>query len=210
MNYKINQMFSIHLAIITLFVLTALTSTGFAQQDLSDLSNWETEGNWTQKENGVLTLKPGPNEEGWKRYGDYLWSKQKYGDFSLELEFKIPKEGNSGVFVRVKDKADPVDTGIEVQIDDAYGMEKVGRHNCGGVIGTVGPDKNMAKPAGEWNFMRVIARGSQLKVHLNGEQVVDVNLENTSRSDRPATGYIGLQDHGLRVWFRNVKIKELD
>jgi len=68
----------------------------------------------------------------------------------------------------------------------------------------------MAKPAGEWNFMRVIARGSLLKVHLNGEQVVDVNLENTSRSDRPAKGYVGLQNRGLPVWFRNVKIEELD
>ncbi len=174
-----------------------------------DLEGWTTKGNWFVKE-GVLHIQPRPGEKGWKRFDAYLWSEKPYGDFILDLEFKIPKGGNSGVFVRVKDRADPVDTGIEVQINDVYGKKKVGPHDCGGVIGTVGPSKNMAKPAGQWNRMIVTCRGPRLTVNLNGEQVVDVNLSETSRKDRPMKGYIGLQDHGLPLAFRNIRIKTLD
>jgi hypothetical protein len=186
-----------------------LSTEGVAQQSLNDLSKWETNGNWIQEEDNVLTIKPRPGEEGWKRFDDYLWSKKQYGDFALELEYKIPEDGNSGVFVRVREKDDPVETGIEVQINDVHGKDELTAHDCGGVIGTVGPSKNMAKPAGEWNKMRVTVMGTQLKVKLNGEQVVNVNLQNTSRSDRPMKGYIGLQDHGLPLQFRNISIMEL-
>ena len=67
----------------------------------------------------------------------------------------------------------------------------------------------MAKPAGEWNRMAVTCRGSQLKVALNGEQVVDCDLTKTSRKDRPLVGAVGLQDHGQMLQFRNIRIKEL-
>ena len=174
-----------------------------------DLTGWSTDGNWFVKEGGVLAIEPRSGEEGWKRYDDYLWTKKKYDDFVLDLEFKIPPEGNSGVFFRVADRGNPVDEGIEVQINDVHGKEEVGPHDCGGVIGTVGPSKNMARPAGEWNRMVITCRGDQLQVSLNGEKVVDVDLSETSQKDRPPEGYIGLQDHGLKAYFRNVMIKEL-
>lgn len=197
------------LTFVTGLFIMLLSTEGVAQQSLNDLSKWETNGNWIQEENNVLVIKPRPGEEGWRRFDDYLWSKKQYGDFALELEYKIPEDGNSGVFVRVREKDDPVETGIEVQINDVHGKEELTAHDCGGVIGTVGPSKNMAKPADEWNKMRITVMGTQLKVNLNGEQVVNVNLQNTSRSDRPMKGYIGLQDHGLPLQFRNVSIMEL-
>ena len=197
------------LTFVTGLFIMLLSTEGVAQQSLNDLSKWETNGNWIQEEDNVLVIKPRPGEEGWRRFDDYLWSKKQYGDFALELEYKIPEDGNSGVFVRVREKDDPVETGIEVQINDVHGKEELTAHDCGGVIGTVGPSKNMAKPADEWNKMRVTVVGTQLKVNLNGEQVVNVNLQNTSRSDRPMKGYIGLQDHGLPLQFRNVSIKKL-
>ena len=197
------------LTFVTGLFIMLLSTEGVAQQSLNDLSKWETNGNWIQEEDNVLVIKPRPGEEGWRRFDDYLWSKKQYGDFALELEYKIPEDGNSGVFVRVREKDDPVETGIEVQINDVHGKEELTAHDCGGVIGTVGPSKNMAKPADEWNKMRVTVMGTQLKVNLNGEQVVNVNLQNTSRSDRPMKGYIGLQDHGLPLQFRNVSIKKL-
>jgi len=197
------------LTFVTGIFIMLLPAEGVAQQSLNDLSKWETNGNWIQEEDNVLSIQPRPGEEGWRRFDDYLWSKKQYGDFALELEYKIPEDGNSGVFVRVREKDDPVETGIEVQINDVHGKEELTAHDCGGVIGTVGPSKNMAKPADEWNKMRVTVVGTQLKVNLNGEQVVNVNLQNTSRSDRPMKGYIGLQDHGLPLQFRNVSIKEL-
>jgi type 1 glutamine amidotransferase len=174
-----------------------------------DLTGWETKGNWVVEEGGVLAIKPRPGEEGWQRYDAYLWAGGQFADFILDLEFKIPEGGNSGVFVRVKDKENPVNTGIEVQINDTYGKEKVGAHDCGGVIGTVGPSRNMAKPAGQWNRMIVTCQGNQLQVELNGEQIVDVQLDKTSQRDRPPVGYIGLQDHGLPLWFRNIRMKML-
>ena len=174
-----------------------------------DLTGWETEGNWAVEPAGVLALKPRPGERGWRRFACYLWAHQQYGDFVIDLEFKIPKGGNSGLFVRVRDKLDPVNTGIEVQISDCHHKKRVGAHDCAGVIGTAGPARNMAKPAGQWNRMAVACQGRRLRVELNGEQVVDVQLDKTSRRDRPLVGYIGLQDHGSPLWFRNIRIKNL-
>ncbi len=175
-----------------------------------DLTGWQTTGNWLAEEDGVLAIIPRKGEKGWQRYSAYLWTERKYGDFILDLEFKYKKGGNSGVFVRVKDRKDPVDTGIEVQILDSYGKKgKLTHHDNGGVIRTVGPSKNMSKPAGEWNRMIITCKGPNLKVNLNGEQIVDVNLKESPVKDRPLVGYIGLQDHGIPLWFRNIKIKEL-
>ena len=127
----------------------------------------------------------------------------------LDLEFKFEPKGNSGVFLRVGDRSNHVDSGLEVQILDTYGKEDVGHHDCGGVIRTVGPTKNMVKPAGEWNRYTITMRGSQLTVVLNGEQIVDIDLRDGPMKDRPAAGWIGFQDEAKRVWYRNVRIKEL-
>ncbi len=176
-----------------------------------DLTNFETEGNWIPEDDGVLSLQPRPGEKGWTRYGSYLWADKQYGDFIFDVEYKHPKGGNSGVFVRVKDPKNPVNTGIEVQILDSHGKKgKLGHHDCGGVIRTTGPSKNMAKPAGEWNRMIVTCKGSHMKVELNGEQIIDLDLADSAVKDRPLKGYVGLQDHGQLIWFRNIRIKPLD
>jgi hypothetical protein len=174
-----------------------------------NLDGWTTTGNWFV-EDGILRLEPRPGEKGWQRYSAYLWADKQYGDFILDLEFKIKKGGNSGAFIRVKDKKNPVATGMEVQILDTHGKKNPGPHDCGGVIGTVGPSKNMAKPAGEWNRYIITCKGSNLKVRLNGEQIVDVDLSKTSRKDRPMKGWIGFQDEAKPLWYRNIYIKPLD
>jgi len=175
-----------------------------------DLTGWVTTGNWLVEDDGVLAIKPRPGEEGWQRFDAYLYTEKQYGDYILDLEFKIPPKGNSGVFVRIADRKDPVEKGIEVQIMDSYGETKeLGNHDNGGIIRTVGPNKNMSKPAGEWNRMIVTCKGHNMKVKLNGEQIIDIELNETPMKDRPLKGYIALQDHGLPLWFRNIKIKEL-
>ncbi len=198
-------------AIAALLIPSILTAGEFVNLlDGNDLSAWSTKGNWTVKKHGILDITPRPGETGWKRFDAYLWSKKKYGDFVLELEYKHPEGGNSGVFVRVRDPQEPVTTGIEAQILDSYGKpEPLTHHDLGGIIKTVGPSKNMAKPAGEWNQMTVTCRGSNLKVKLNGERIVDIDLNEHEIKDRPPRGYIGLQDHGLSLQFRNIRIKEL-
>lgn len=175
-----------------------------------DLSGWKTTGNWVVEEDGTVTLVPRPGETGWQRFDAYIMSEKRYKDFVIDIEFKILAEGNSGVFFRVDDPLVPVDTGIEVQILDTHGLENPGHHDCGGVIRTAGPTKNMAKPAGEWNRYVITCKGNHLTVVLNGEQIIDIQLDEGAMKDRPLEGHIGFQDEAKRVWYRNGKIKELD
>ena len=177
-----------------------------------NLDGWTTEGNWVPQDDGVLAILPREGEEGWKRYEDYLYTKKKYGDFVLKLEYKHKKDGNSGVFFRVGSKKDPVSKGIEMQILDSYGKpdEKMTHHDNGGIIRTSPPSTNASKPANEWNSVKIMMKGDHLKAWLNGKQVQDLSLKDTPVDDRPGKGYISLQDHGLDMWFRNIQIKVLD
>ena len=165
-----------------------------------DLSGWKTEGNWVVAEDGVVSLQPRDGESGWKRYHHYLWTEKQYGDFVLELEFKL--RGNSGVFFRVGDLAEPVKTGYEVQMLGKY---------SGSLIGIRGnfPDESIYKPK-EWNHLVLTVRGQvHIVVEINGHKVNEVTADG-AKTRRPATGYIGLQDHGQPVSYRNIRIKELD
>lgn len=177
--------------------------------DGKTLAGWQTTGNWIVEKDGVVSLHPRPGEAGWKRYDAYLTTQRKYKDFILDLEFKIEKEGNSGVFLRVGDPKNQVDTGFEVQILDTHDKPNPGAHDCGGVIGTAAPAKNMAKPAGQWNRYVITCQGHHLQVVMNGTKIIDLQLDKSAIKDRPLEGYIGFQDEAKRVWYRNVRIQEL-
>ena len=178
-----------------------------------DLTGWKTNGNWIPQKNGSLLIQPRKGEKGWQRYDAYLTSEKKYKDFILQVEYKYPKGGNSGIYFRIADPKDPVKTGIECQILDSFGKPdaKMGHHDHGGIIRTVGASKNMSKKPGEWNKMVVTCKGHHLQVNLNGEDIVDIQLDKTPVKDRPLEGYISLQDHGEpnNLHFRNIRIKEL-
>lgn len=174
-----------------------------------DLTGWQTTGNWIVEADGNIALKPREGEKGWQRYDAYLSTVKKYGDFVLDLEFKFEPTGNSGVFMRVGDLKDHVKSGFEVQILDTYGLAKPGHHDCGGIVHAMGPTKNMVKPAGEWNRYTITVQGRKVKVVFNGEQVIDMNLDDTVKKDRPNEGHIAFQDEAKLVWYRNVRIREL-
>ena len=183
---------------------------------LNDLSKWEyPAGTWIN-DNGVLTLaKLGKNN---------IWSKQTYGDFVLELEFKVAEKTNSGVFFRA-DPANAVQGGFEIQVFDSYGKAEAGKHDTGALYDALAPSKNVQKPGGEWNHMTITADGPKVTVELNGQQIIAANLNDwkvaeqnpdgsknkfkTALKDLPRTGHIGFQDHGKPVWYRNVRIKPL-
>jgi hypothetical protein len=182
-----------------------------------DLSGWKTEGNWVPQDDGVLAIIPRKGERGWQRYKSYLYTEKQYENYVLELEYKHKKGGNSGLHFRIAepedwDQIDPVAKGIECQILDSHGKpdNKMGHHDCGGIIRTQGPSKNMAKPAGEWNKMVLTCNGQNIQVELNGEKIIDIQQDKGAMKDRPLKGYIALQDHGQEMWFRNIRIKELD
>ncbi len=178
---------------------------------------YQTEGNWLPQDDGSLYLEPRDGEEGWKRYGSYLWTKEDYTDFVCELEYKTAKDGNSGFYFRVADVADPVTTGVEVQILDCYEKGKIGWHDLGGIIKLQkikdpAPLANASKKPGEWHQMRVTLKDSKLTVEINGTVVQDAYDLSKNKPQGPglaATGKIGIQDHGLPFWVRNVRIKRL-
>lgn len=173
--------------------------------------NWTTNGNWTLHE-GVATLTPRPGEEGWDRFGAYLWSKEKYEDFVIEFDYKLQKHGNSGFYFRVGDRKDPVAQGIEVQLYESASKsesDKITDHDSGGIIPGVPPKKRASKPAGQWNTMRVKNVDDKLVVILNGVTVNKVDLSQGPLAKRPHGGWIGFQDHSMPLSLRKIRIREV-
>jgi len=218
--------------ILSLFMLAIATYTpadddGFFQLfNGRDLTGWITgpDNAWVI-ENGVVTLKR--TMDGREHNSDYLWTKETYGDFILDLEFKIPERANSGIFLRTSDLKDPVYTGIEVQVCNSYGRKTFSRGGSAGAIyDCLAPTKNTVKKPGEWNRCIITCKDNKITAVLNGEQVIDMDLNlwehagrnpdgttnkyHTALKDFERKGYIGLQDHGRPVWYRNIKIKPLN
>ena len=194
-----------------------------------DLTGWVTQGadNAWVVEDGILTVKRDVMD-GKEHNFDYLWTKDTYGDFILDLEFKVIDGTNSGIFFRTSDLKDPVYTGIEVQVCNSYGRNNVNNKGTAGAIyDCETPDKNAINKPGEWNHCVLTCKGSSVTVVLNGgEPVIDMDLDRWSEAgwnpeprarnkfpralkDFARVGHIGLQDHGRPVWYRNVKVKRL-
>lgn len=171
-----------------------------------------TKGNWILDKDGVVRLEPRPGESGWQRYDAYLWAKKPLKDFEIDFEYKVAKSGNSGFYFHVGDVKSPVATGIEVQIYDSASKKpgsKLTDHDSGGIIPGFPPTKNAARATGEWNRFLITCKGKHVIVRLNGEVVNDFELDHAKLKTRPASGHIGFQDHGLPLWLRNIKVREL-
>jgi hypothetical protein len=178
----------------------------------TDFAGWQTADGkgvtkgWVVKDGALVRETAG---------GD-IWTKARYGDFVLGLEFKT--EGNSGVFIRTDKPTDNVQTGIEIQVDVPA---KPGKHSVGALYDLVPPAKDNTKK-GEWNALVVSAKGSLLTVYLNGEKVNEMDLDKwteggknpdgtknkfkTALKDFKREGHIGLQEHGAKVSYRNIKL----
>jgi hypothetical protein len=181
-----------------------------------DLSNAMVEpGGWVF-DKGVLVAKT----------HETIWTKDSYGDFVLDLEFKVAKSANSGVFLRAGDIKNVL-SALEIQIHETTDGGRIGM--VGALYDAKAPAKSMAKPAGEWNHYTITCQGSRLNVVFNGEKVIDIDLEDwkeprknpdgtpnkfaVALKDFSRKGPIGFQGiHGTEeapVWFRNMKIKVL-
>lgn len=161
-----------------------------------------------------------------RKSGGYIcYYDKKFGDFIFACDFKVSRSCNSGIFFRTGNPKNPVQTGIELQILDSAAAKKPGKHSCGAIYDLVAPSKNTMKRAGAWNHVEIECRNNLIKVRMNGSQIIDMNLDRwteahknpdgtrnkfaTAYKDMPRTGYIGFQDHGHNVWYKNVKIKPL-
>ena len=150
----------------------------------------------------------------------YIWTKERFDNFVLDLEFNT--EGNSGVFIRTDNVKNPVQTGIEVQVNNPGGPN---RNSVGSLYDLVAPSKDASK-GGEWNHMVITVNDNMITVELNGEKVTEMDLDKwtegnknpdgsknkfkTPLKDFVRDGHIGFQDHGAKVSYRNVRITNLD
>lgn len=168
-----------------------------------------TKGNWTLSE-GVAKLTPSEGQRGWQRYDHYLWAEGTYGDFEAEFDYRLEKNGNSGFYFHVGDRAQPVKTGVEVQLyATPAGKKRLTDHDAGGIIPGGPPSSNQAKPAGEWNHMLVQVEHGTIRVTLNGRLVHVMALDHERIKDRPRQGSIGFQDHSLPLQLKNLRIRSL-
>jgi hypothetical protein len=144
-----------------------------------------------------------------------LWyAAAMFGDFTLRLDFmtSVP-ESNSGIFLRVPGvpvSDDYIYHSFEIQIDAAAAE---GIHRTGAVYDAEAPSEDRAKAPGEWNETEISFVGDRITVELNGVQVVDWVAEPRGKIvNFAARGYIGLQNHDWdsSVYFRNIRVKELD
>lgn len=173
--------------------------------------------------NGELVFDPTDGAQG----GDII-TEQEFGNFELSLEWKISPCGNSGViFNVVEDKKyhSPWLTGPELQVLDntCHPDAKIHKHRAGDLYDLVPCSVETVKPAGEWNHVRLISKNGAYEVWLNGTRVVTFNMhtpewdqmvEKSKFNEFPdfgkaRKGHLALQDHGDKVWFRNIKIKTL-
>ncbi len=139
----------------------------------------------------------------------------KHGDLNLRFEYKVTDGSNSGLFLKCPAVDLPAYKGYEVQIMSDHGSEP-NLHATGSIYDVLAPMRNMNKPDGEWNEMEVINKGTRVKVKLNGFKVIDADLGQLiepigkfefAYSDLPEKGYVGFQNHGRELWFRNVRMK---
>ncbi|MBL7042636.1 MAG: DUF1080 domain-containing protein [Pirellulaceae bacterium] len=174
-----------------------------------------------------------PVEEGslvpYKSGGYIIMHEKSFDNFVLrcDVRWEDPR-CNSGIFFRVEDPKNPVNTGFEIQVMSGTG---VGKHQFGAIYDLAATTKNAGKETGEWNTVEIRCYGPYINVTVNGEAVAAMNCD---RFDQPGlcpdgkkhkyklngkpravkdfarAGRLGFQDHGHKVWYKNVKLLELE
>jgi len=190
-------------------------------QHKSDGSAWKAA-------NGELYLDPSKRKDWQTLGGGDLITDAEFENYHFSVEWKIADSGNSGIIFDLKD--DPKyehswHTGMEMQIldDNGHPDKEYVTHRAGCLYDLIAVSQPAVKPAGQWNKAEIIMNKGSLKLYLNGINVVSTTLWDDNWKKLVAgskfksmpdfatfkSGHIGLQDHGNKVWFRNIKIRKL-
>ena len=189
------------------------------------------EKGWIIEDGALKVQGAGTGEAG--NGGDIIFD-EEFKDFELSLEWKISEGGNSGIFYLAEEiEGEPIFTSApEMQIldNDRHPDAKLGKdgnRQAGSLYDLIPARPQNAKPVGEWNKVSILVYRGTVVHTQNGENVVEYHLwtdewkemiKDSKFKDWKSfldaggddkKGYIGLQDHGDDVWFRNIKIKEL-
>jgi len=165
-----------------------------------------------------LTMKDGVITYGKKNKN--LYSKKEYGDFILDLEFKLTPGANNGIGIRVPNNGNAAYEGFELQVLDntaeKYNKLKDWQFH-GSIYGAAPAKRGHLKPVGEWNHQTIVCIGQHVKVILNGEVINDVYLDKIKplhdkeiKGLTAKKGHICFAGHGDEVHFRKVRIKSYD
>ncbi|RYZ08791.1 MAG: DUF1080 domain-containing protein [Alphaproteobacteria bacterium] len=191
----------------------------------TDLTGWkgykkDKPGDAWKVEDGTLALTAGGA-------GD-LMTVEVYGPFELSYEWKISPNGNSGVIYLIQEDAkaeNTYNTGPEMQVldNDGHADGKIPSHRAGALYDIETPPDGAVKPVGEWNEAVVRFTGSEIEHWLNGKLVSESSYGDDAWKAKVAAskfkqwplfgtfakGHIALQDHGDKVWYRNIKVRAI-
>jgi hypothetical protein len=201
----------------------------------NDFSGWrqcngtEMPKNWTIEDDAMKIFTAPDKKPGQGSNGDIIYAAKKFRNFELSVDWKTSKMGNSGIFYNVREvPGKPIYYAApEVQVLDNVDAEdnKLPNHLAGSLYDMLPADPKTVKPTGEWNTIVISVRDGKVTHTQNGVKVVEYTLwtpewdamvANSKFKTFPGftegiskEGYIGLQDHGYTIWFRNIKIREL-
>ncbi len=168
-----------------------------------DLTGWKDDGSghW-RAENGMILYDGGGWEPAPKTvFERNLSTEKEYGDFIFLIDWKIEKDGNSGIFLRGE---------LQVEIWDRTAVVYSSPHGSGGIVGYTSkgqdPLRTVDRPLGEWNHFEIRVQNETVTVHLNDQLMIDRFAADFKRAEGP----IVLQHHGWPLWFKNIYVKELD
>lgn len=182
-----------------------------------NLHGWTGDKQSYRAENGMIVIDPTAGDG-----GGNLYTEKEYGNFILRFEFQLTKDANNGLGIHAPLTGNVAYEGKELQIIDnsqeKYGELKPWQYH-GSLYGVIPAKVGFQKPVGEWNQQEVIVDGFKIKVILNGNVILDGDVQEASKNgtidgrDHPgllkSTGHIGFLGHGDVVRFRNIRIKEL-
>lgn len=200
-----------------------------------DFSGWrqcngtEMPKNWMIEDNAMKVFTGEGKKPGSGANGDILYGDKKFKNFELSIDWKAGEMANSGIFFNIREvPGKPIYYAApEIQVLDNVNAtdNKVASHLAGSLYDMIAADPKTVNPAGQWNTIVVRVQNGKVTHTQNGAKVVEYELwtpewdelvANSKFKDFPGftegiakEGYIGLQDHGYTVWFRNIKLREL-